>query len=110
MPLGGCNVSFFLSKTCSPLKHNESLSKFPPNASQKSDFDCHKSVNKEEFEFWLSPALVFKDGAKGEFVIGMFWQESQTDEQKLFSDVAVELQRTGTGLGLDFTLNNSAEN
>lgn len=110
MPLGGCKVSFFLSETCSPLKHNESLSEFPPNASQKSAFDCQKSVSKEEFEFLAPPAFVCKDGAKGEFIIGMFWQESQTDEQKLFADAAVELQRTGTGLGPDFTLNNSAEN
>ena len=58
----------------------------------------------------VTPALVCNDGAKGEFFIGMFWQESQTDEQKLFAYATVELQRTGTVLGPDFTLNNSAAN
>lgn len=113
---GGGKALVLLKETGSPLKQTEFSSKTPPNALQKSDFDCQRSVNLERVAFLASSALLCNAGAKGEFKMDTSWQDSHTVEQKLSfdwldeDDTAVELHRIGTDRRSELMLNSFAEN
>lgn len=119
MPFGGGSASALLRETGSPLKQTEFSSEAPPNALQKSDFDCQRSVNLERVAFLGTSALLCSAGANGEFEMDTSWQDSHTVEQKLsfvrFDEddtaiPAVELQSIGTDRRSESTLNSFAEN
>lgn len=101
-------MSVLLRETGSPLKQGEF---WAPNALQKSDFDCQRSVSLERVAFRGREALVCSAGAKGELRMSTSWQDSHTLEQKLsLFWPAVELQSIGTDRASDSVLNSFAEN
>ena len=79
-PLGG-EFGVMLNETELPSKHTDASSDDPPNDSQKSLFDCQRSVSFDDETG--SPVLPCKEGANGEFRIDMSLQVSQTCAQKL---------------------------
>lgn len=99
-----------LRDTGSPTKQTDSSVDALPNALQKSAFDCHRSESLLVLELVGTPARPCNEGAKGELTMATFWHVSHTVEQKSvaawldcgdFSEV--ELQRRGTGLGVELT-------
>ena len=103
--LGGLYFSVWFSTTGPPSKHTAPASEAPPNSSQKALFECHISVSLVELNGKPTPSC----NAKGEFNIDTFLHSSQTFEQKSTSaswdwvefTETVELQRTGTFLGVN---------
>lgn len=71
--------------TGSPLKHTDPSVDSPPNALQKSLFDCQRSVNLVTLELTGNPAWPSSEGAKGEFSIDTFSHAFHTLEQKSFA-------------------------
>lgn len=103
-------MSVLLRERGSPLKQGEF---WAPNALQKLDFDCQRSVSLERVAFRGTEALVCSAGAKGELRMGTSWQDSHTVEQKLsffWLSAVVELQSNGTDRASDSMLNSFAEN
>ena len=106
-------MSVSLSETGSPSKQGELSPEAPPNALQKSDLDCQRSVNLDRVAFCETTALLCSAGANGEFKISTSWHDCHTLEQKLsflWLDAAVELHNIGTDRGSESTLNSFAEN
>ena len=108
------------SLTGSPSKHTESSLETPPNALQKSAFDCQNWVSSLTVEFTGIPAWPCNEGTNGEFDMETFSHVSHKLEQKSlvtwikdwdeFAEGRVELHSIGTGLGTDATVNSSAAN
>lgn len=107
-PFGLGTFSVVLKFTDLPVKQRVLSFDDPPNALQKSDWDCQRSVSLEGEEDG--------NGAKGEFLIGVSLHVSQTCVQKLlavfFDEVLeiVELQSTGIVRIFGSIVNRSAEN
>lgn len=99
------------NSTCSPSKQTDSLLEAPPNALQKSVFDSHNSVSLVALALLpgVPPAWPCNEGENGEFIMDTVWHVSHTSEQKSCTATfdreefagMVELQSTGTDLGVD---------
>lgn len=94
-----------LSVIGAPSKHRESFVVDPPNVSQKSFLELHRSESLVVEELTCVMALPFRGGAKREPCMDTFWHASQTFVQKPL----VELHNIGSDLFCESMSNNSAE-